>query len=57
MKASHSHKVKHTTLILFYSQILPFPFALTCDMVLPNMPKREKSHNIILGRTPECSAL
>lgn len=57
MKATHSHGVKNTTLILLYLQELPFDFALTCDMVLHNIPKCKKSHNISSGRTPKCSAL
>ena len=48
MEAAHSHGVKNTTLILLYSQEPLFPFALTYDMLLHNMPKCKKSRNIIL---------
>ncbi len=56
MEAIISHGVKNTILILFYSQEPPFPFALTYDMVLHNVPKCvnpcENSTNIIPVLSP-----
>ena len=50
MEAACLHGVKNITLILFYLWEHPFPFALTYDMVVHNIPKCEKSRNIIKDR-------
>ena len=47
MEASNSHGVKNITLIHFLSHELLFPFAFTYGTAVHNIPKCEKSRNII----------
>lgn len=53
MEAACLHGGLYITLILFYSQELPFLFAFTYDMVLHNILKCENQLYIILSNKAE----